>query len=268
METSNTKTSYLETNRKLWNSKAEVHVGSDFYKQEAFMQGATSLKPIELGLLGDVKGLKILHLQCHFGQDTLSLTRMGAKVTGVDLSDKAIEIARGLNEDLGLDARFIQCNVLELKDHLDEQFDIIFTSYGVLGWLPDLTAWAEVVQHFLKPKGKLVLVEFHPVLWLFDDDFTYIKYAYFKGEPIVETEKGTYADTTAAIENKYVEWEYSIGEVMTAILQKGLNIQHFQEYDASPYDCFNKAISTGDGNWYVEGMEGKFPMIFSLVAQK
>ncbi len=268
MKNDNLEQSYFDINQKLWNSKTEVHVGSDFYQMEAFKQGKTSLMPIELGLIGDITDLKILHLQCHFGQDTLSLARMGAKVTGVDLSDKAIQIARDLNEELGLDAQFIQCNVLELQQHLEGQFDIIFTSYGVLGWLPNLDDWAAIVKHFLKPNGKLVLVEFHPVLWLFDDDFTHIKYSYFKGAPIIEVEQGTYSDPNADIQNQYVEWEYSIGEVISALLQKGLKIEHFQEYDSSPYNCFKKAVEVTKGNWQVEGLQGKIPMVFSLIVRK
>ena len=268
MKNDHTKASYLEINRKLWNSKTEVHIQSAFYQMEAFKKGATSLKSIELGLLGDISGLKILHLQCHFGQDTLSLARMGAEVTGVDLSDKAIKVARELNNELGLNVRFIECNVLELKEQLNEQFDLIFTSYGVLGWLPNLDAWANIVQHFLKPDGKLILAEFHPVLWLFDDNFTHIKYSYFKGEPIQETETGTYTDLDANIENEYVEWEYSIGEVLSALLKQGMQIQHFQEYDYSPYNCFKKAVAVGESQWQVEGLKGKIPMVFSLLAIK
>lgn len=268
MKKSNSNQSYFDINQKLWNSKTEVHIGSDFYQMEAFKQGTTSLKPIELGLLGDVSGLKILHLQCHFGQDTLSLARMGADVTGVDLSDRAIEVARELNDELGLHARFIQCNVLELKEQLNEKFDLIFTSYGVLGWLPNLDDWADVVQYFLKPNGQLILVEFHPVLWMFDEEFTRIQYSYFKGAPIIETEQGTYGDPTAPIQNEYVEWEYSIGETITALMKQDLHITHFQEYNSSPYDCFKKAVSLGDGTWQVEGLQGKIPMIFSLQAVK
>lgn len=268
MKNENISQKYAEINRKLWNSKTKVHVSSAFYQMEAFKEGTSSLKSIELGLLDDISSLKVLHLQCHFGQDTLSLARMGAEVLGVDLSDEAISVARKLNEELRLNARFLQCNVLELKEHLEEQFDVIFTSYGVLGWLPDLNAWAEVVQHFLKPNGKLVLVEFHPVLWLFDDDFIHIKYSYFKGKAINETEQGTYANPDAEIENEYVEWEYSIGELLSALLDQGLQIQHFQEYDYSPYDCFKKAVSVGEDRWQVEGLQEKIPMTFSLVATK
>ncbi|MFM7619546.1 MAG: class I SAM-dependent methyltransferase, partial [Bacteroidota bacterium] len=161
----------FELNRTSWNKRVAVHMKSDFYFLEEFLKGRTSLNEIELNLLGDIRGKSILHLQCHFGQDTLSLARMGAEVTGVDLSDEAIEKAKALNAQMGLNAEFICCNVYDLKNHLDKKFDLVFTSYGTIGWLPDLDRWAEVVSHFLKPSGTFLFVEFHPVMWMFDNEF-------------------------------------------------------------------------------------------------
>jgi 2-polyprenyl-3-methyl-5-hydroxy-6-metoxy-1,4-benzoquinol methylase len=115
-------------------------------------------KSIELELLGNVKGLSILHLQCHFGQDSLSLARMGAHVTGIDLSDKAIKTAQELNAELHLNAEFICSDIYDLPQHLNKQFDIVFTSYGTIGWLPDLNKWAQIIHHFLKPEGKFIFV--------------------------------------------------------------------------------------------------------------
>src|SRR3569833_2969415 len=169
---------YFEENKKLWNQRTTVHKDSSFYDVTSFLGGKSSLNEIELREIGDVKGIKILHLQCHFGMDSLSLARMGADVTGVDLSDAAIEEARKLNEELSLGAKFICCNVYELKNHLEEQFDIVFTSYGVIGWLPDLNKWAEIIGHFLKPGGFFYMAEFHPVVWMLDEDFKEVKYSY------------------------------------------------------------------------------------------
>src|SRR6187551_1118010 len=160
---------YLDINKASWNQRTAVHVASDFYGVDAFVKGKSSLQQIELGLLGDVAGKSILHLQCHFGQDTLSLARLGAKVTGVDLSDVAITEARKLARELGLSTDFICCNVYDLPQQLEQQFDVVFTSYGAIGWLPDLDRWAQIVRRFLKPGGRLVLVEFHPFVWMFDD---------------------------------------------------------------------------------------------------
>nr|HMQ81182.1 class I SAM-dependent methyltransferase [Ignavibacteria bacterium] len=137
---------YIEVNRDLWNKKTPVHVTSEFYDVASFKKGKSSLNPAELEALGDVSGKSLLHLQCHFGMDTLSWARLGAKVTGVDLADKAIDAARELNAELGLDAEFICSDVFDLKNVLDKKYDIVFTSYGTIGWLPDLDKWADIVS--------------------------------------------------------------------------------------------------------------------------
>lgn len=162
---------YLAVNKELWNHKTHIHLKSDFYEVEAFKKGKTSLKPIELALLGDVKGKSILHLQCHFGQDSMCLSRMGADVTGVDISDVAIHEATTLSTELGLNTTFVCCDVYAAKELITEKFDIVFTTYGTIGWLPDMDKWADIVSHFLKPTGKFVFVELHPVVWIFDAQF-------------------------------------------------------------------------------------------------
>ena len=178
---------YIEINKQSWNKKTSTHLTSDFYDVEGFLNGNSSLNEIELELLGDVKGKSILHLQCHFGQDTISLGRLGARTTGIDLSDKAIESAIELAEKAGIEASFICCDIYDLPNHLNEQFDIVYTSYGTLGWLPDIDKWAKIVSRYLKPDGKFVFVEFHPVVWMFDDDFQEINYNYYNSEAIIET---------------------------------------------------------------------------------
>ncbi|HEY0897662.1 MAG TPA: class I SAM-dependent methyltransferase, partial [Sphingobacteriaceae bacterium] len=170
---------YIEINRQSWNNRTAAHLNSAFYDMPAFLEGKSSLKAIELKLLGDLKGKSALHLQCHFGQDTISLERLGATVTGVDLSDQAIESARSIAAQLGSGARFICCNVYDLADHLDGQFDVVFSSYGTISWLPDLAAWARLITRFLKPGGTFVFAEFHPVVWMFDDHFRQVRYNYF-----------------------------------------------------------------------------------------
>src|SRR5205085_9859662 len=165
--------------------RTTVHKDSSFYNLAGFKNGETVLTPIELNELTDVKGKSMLHLQCHFGMDSLDWEKRGAEVTGVDLSDAAINEAVALNNELKLNAKFICSNVYDLKDHLDEKFDIVFTSYGTIGWLPDLDQWSGIVSHYLKPGGTFYIAEFHPVLWMFDDDFTYIKYYYINRELIL-----------------------------------------------------------------------------------
>lgn len=259
---------YLDINRNSWNAKVEPHLKSDFYFVEEFLKGRSSLNSIELDILGDVSGKKILHLQCHFGQDSISLSRMGAKVTGVDLSDKAIETARNLAVKCNVDTEFIQSDVYALPEILDEKFDIVYTSYGTIGWLPDLEKWAKVISHFLKPNGKLVFVEFHPVVWMYDDDFTHVKYSYFNEKPIVETYEGTYADKTAEIKQDYIMWNHSTSEVLNNLIQQNLEIKSFSEYDWSPYPCFLHNDEFEKGKWRIPQFGNKVPHVFSVVATK
>lgn len=259
---------YLEINKKTWNEKTDIHVNSEFYANDDFLNGKSSLNDIELKLLGDLRGKSILHLQCHFGQDTLSFARMGAKSTGVDLSDKAIAKANEFNKILNLDAKFICCDIYDLPNHLDEQFDIVFTSYGTIGWLPDLDKWANVVSRFLKPLGKFVFAEFHPILWMFDNNFKEVFYSYFNVEPIIEEETGTYANKNASLETKTITWNHPTSEVLNALIQSGLEINSFNEYDYSPYNCFNETEEFEPGKFRIKHLQNKIPMVFSLTATK
>jgi len=259
---------YFDENKKLWDQRTVVHKDSSFYDVESFFQGKSSLNEIELRELGNVEGRKILHLQCHFGMDSLSLVRMGADVTGVDLSDTAIEEARKLNAQLSLNAKFICCNVYDLKDHLNDQFDIVFTSYGVIGWLPDLNKWGEIISHFLKPGGFFYMAEFHPVVWMLDEDFKEVKYYYHNHETIVMNAQGTYTDRHANIQGKEYSWNHSISEVLNALLEQNLQLEFFNEYSYSPYPCFRNVVQGSDGNWRVLGLEDKIPMVYSLKTVK
>ncbi|WP_430935334.1 class I SAM-dependent methyltransferase [Saccharicrinis sp. 156] len=259
---------YLKINQDLWDRKTDIHFDSDFYNVKAFKQGKDSLNQVELELLGDVRGKRMLHLQCHFGMDTISLARHGAMVTGIDLSGKAISRAKQLNGELGMSARFIQSDVYQLPEMLDQEFDIVFTSYGTIGWLPDMEKWAQVISRFLKPRGRFVMVEFHPVVWMFSYDFKKVEFDYLNTGPIVEVQEGTYADTNADIKGKSVCWNHGLGEVQNALIKSGLEITDVQEYDYSPYDCFQNTVEIETGKFQIEGLQGKLPMLFSLVAQK
>jgi ubiquinone/menaquinone biosynthesis C-methylase UbiE len=259
---------YISINKELWNAKTPHHLKSGFYDVKGFMQGASSLKPVELGLLGDVKGKSLLHLQCHFGQDTLSLARMGARVTGMDISDESIKQANLIAGQLGLEAEFICCDIYDLPQYSDKEFDIVFTSYGVLGWLPDLDAWAGIVSRFLKQGGVFVMVEFHPVVWMFDDEFKEVAFSYFNREPIIETLEGTYANRDAPIALKEVGWNHGLGEVLGSLLKHGLEIREFEEYDHSPYDCFKNTEKTPEGNYRIKRMGDRIPLMYSVKAVK
>lgn len=264
----NPEENYIEINRQSWNNRTDTHLKSDFYDLDGFLKGNSSLNDIELNLLGDIKGKTILHLQCHFGQDTISLSRLGADVTGVDLSDKAIESARQIAKTTQSNAKFICCNIYELPNHLNEVFDIVFASYGTIGWLPDLDKWAKIISQFLKPNGQFVFVEFHPVVWMFDDNFDKIDYRYFNSGAIVETQNGTYADRTAEITISDVSWNHSISEVLNSLLKNGLEIKSFDEFDYSPYNCFNKTTEFEPNKFRIEHLSDKIPMVYSINATR
>lgn len=257
---------YIAINRASWNEKVDPHVQSEFYDLDGFIKGNSSLNSIELELLGDVKGKSILHLQCHFGQDSLSLARMGAKVTGVDLSDKAITKANELAEQLKLDATFICCDIYDLPAHLDGQFDIVFTSYGTIGWLPDLNKWGSLISKYLKPSGKFVFVEFHPVVWMFDDAFDKVGYNYFNDGPIIEAEEGTYADRTAEISPTTISWNHSMSEVITSLIRNGLKIDTFNEFDYSPYNCFQHTVEFEPHKFRIAHLGNRIPMVYAITA--
>lgn len=257
---------YLQINKNSWNNRTSVHLSSEFYDVKSFLDGKSSLNSIELQLLEDIKDKSILHLQCHFGQDTISLSRLGAKSVGIDLSDKAIEAARNLAEKDNSDARFICADVYDLPDHLDEKFDIVFTSYGTIGWLPDLDKWAKIISHFLKHKGKFVIVEFHPLVWMFDDDFQRIEYRYFKSEAI-ETTESSYTEN-ADEKDEFISWNHGLGEVINSLVSNGLQVDSFDEYDYSPYNCFNQTEEFEPGKFRIKHLENKIPMVYSIAATK
>jgi SAM-dependent methyltransferase len=257
---------YLEVNRSLWNKRTDVHLGSLFYDVEAFVKGRQSLNEIELNLLGEIAGKNVLHLQCHFGQDTISLQRLGAKATGVDLSDRSVSAARDLTERTGTDAQFICCDVYELPTRLDGAFDIVFASYGAIPWLPDLDRWAAVVYRALKPGGRLVFVEFHPVVWMFDGDFASIGYSYFNTGAIAETETGTYADPDADFTAQSVTWNHAISEVVSSLIGSGLALKSFEEFSYSPYNCFRHTVEVAPRKYRISHLGDKIPMVYALVA--
>ncbi|NEN23230.1 class I SAM-dependent methyltransferase [Cryomorpha ignava] len=255
---------YLEVNRQTWNEKTKSHVGSDFYDQKNFLAGKSSLNQIELDLLGDVKGMSILHLQCHFGQDSISLSRMGAHVTGIDFSDTAIAEAEKFAKQVGADTRFVCCDVYSLPQMLTGNFDFVFTSYGTIGWLPDIDKWAGVVAHYLKPGGSFIMAEFHPVVWMFDNDFKEIQYRYFNDQPILETETGTYAEKDAPIRTKTITWNHALGEVCTALNNHGIALTQLREFDYSPYNIFPDSEEYEPGKFRMKKFGNKLPLIYAL----
>ena len=259
---------FFNTNKKAWNSKTPFHLKSELYDLEGFKKGNTSLKFIELEELGNVKNKSMLHLQCHFGQDSLSWARMGAKVTVVDFSDEAIKEARSLNDELNLGAKFIISNIYDIEEHLDEKFDIVYTSYGTIGWLPDLKEWGRLVSRYLKPGGIFYIVEFHTVLWMFDDDFKKFKYSYFNLGEIEEEVEGTYADLNAPLKQKQYGWNHPLSDVINSIVANGLQIEFLHEFPFSVYNVFPNSVKGKEGWWRINGFEDLIPMMFSIKAKK
>jgi len=261
---------YFETNKESWNNKVGVHRNSDFYDNEAFLNGKTSLCRLELEELGSVTGKKLLHLQCHFGQDTLSWSRMGAKCTGIDLSNEGIEEAKKLNTELELDANFIVSNVYDVSENVAGKFDIVFTSYGVVGWLPDLDLWATIIADKLNKGGVFYMAEFHPIVWMFDylSSPMELKYPYLKGEVIYEEYEGTYANNDAKITNKEYTWNHGLSEVVSALVKAGLEIEFLHEHLESPYNCLPNMVETDNNMYLIKEYKNLFPLIYSIKAIK
>jgi SAM-dependent methyltransferase len=259
---------YIALNKNTWNNKTEVHIASEFYDMKGFLDGKSTLNSIELVLLGDISNKKILHLQCHFGQDTMTFARMGAQATGIDFSEKAIEKSTEFSKQLNLDTSFICCDIYEAPKYLKDQFDIVFTSYGTIGWLPDLDKWAKVVSQFLKPGGQFIMADFHPVVWMYDNDFKEVFYSYFNIEPIIEDESGTYADRYSKIEAKTITWNHPISETLNALITNGIELNSFNEYDYSPYNCFNNTEEFEPNKFRIKTFENKIPMVYSIKGTK
>ncbi|HNL82849.1 MAG TPA: class I SAM-dependent methyltransferase [Chitinophagaceae bacterium] len=259
---------YFSINKDAWNKKTPVHVESSFYNQEAFLNGKNSLNDIELGLLGNIQDKNILHLQCHFGQDTISLSRLGAIATGVDIAENAINIAKQTANQLNLQTQFICCNIYDLSNYLNQKFDIVFTSYGTIGWLPDLDKWAKIINHFLQPNGQFIMVDFHPVVWMFDNDFQQVTYNYFNTGAILENEVGTYANKKTDIQFQTASWNHSIGEILNSLISNQFSINSFDEYDYSPYNCFNNTIEVETNKFRIKHMGNKLPMLYAIKATK
>ncbi|NOY87849.1 MAG: class I SAM-dependent methyltransferase [FCB group bacterium] len=252
-----------EKNRTAWNEMVEIHFRHPDYKVKEFLQGASTLKSIELTELGEVKGKSLLHLMCQFGLDTLSWARLGAQVTGVDISDKSIAYAKMLAEQTGLEADFIRADILDLKGRIDNKFDIVYQSYGTLCWLSDLDKWAEVVAYYLRPGGVLHLIDFHPIAVPWEEKDV----SYFKKGPYRYTNNVDYCDKDYIIKNELVEWQHKLSDIINAVIDAGLTVIHLNEFDKScspkERDWYEK-----DGYYYPPSGPPRYPLMFSLKAQK
>lgn len=268
----------IAENRARWEELAAIHPETEFYDVEAFLAGESSLYPLERAELGDAvgAGTTLLHLQCHFGLDTLSWAREGAEVVGVDFAETAIERARALAAEAGLAdrAEFVRSDVYEVPDRLDRAFEVVFSSYGTVYWLPDVDRWAEVVAACLDPGGVFYLAESHPFTRVFGEETTAeratLRYPYFgDAEPITVEEGGSYAAPDADLEHARSHgWAHGLGEIVTALLDAGLRLEFLHEHPWSEFRALDAMEADEAGRWWLPGLEHDLPFVFSLRARK
>lgn len=265
---------WARVNRAHWDEKVPVHVASEFYDLAPLRAGEGRLYPIEEAELPRIapngwNGLRVLHLQCHFGADTLVLAQRGATVVGLDFSMPAVRQARELATELGLDdrSRFICADLYGARHALPEPegFDVVYTTWGTIGWLPDVAEWARIIAWFLKPRGRLYFADGHPSAFVFDDPtddepaavldggparFPTPRFGYFDSEPADLDEPGDYADRDAVLANtRTVEWMHPLGQTLTALVEAGLTIDFVHEHDAVPWQMFSVLEPRGNGLW-------------------
>ncbi len=270
----------VRANRELWDGWTELHVPSDFYDVEGFKKGRETLDAVELdgvlGAVGEIRGKSLLHLQCHFGLDTLSWARRGARVTGVDFSEKAVAHARRLAGEVGLEARFLLADVTDTEAMVTalggERFDVVFTSHGVISWLPDLRPWARTVAATLRPGGTFFLGDSHPFCWMFDDEVVEpelrIRFDYRNPMALRYEEKGSYAVPDADFRGVSHSWQHTFEEIVGALIEAGLTVTSLREYDYLFWRWFPWMIKDDEGRYRLpEGMP-RIPLMFSLTATR
>jgi 2-polyprenyl-3-methyl-5-hydroxy-6-metoxy-1,4-benzoquinol methylase len=263
-----------QINRRRWDELVNIHARSAFYDVAAFKAGKCTLRPLEVAELGDVAGKSLLHLQCHFGLDTLSWARCGAHVTGVDFSSAAVEQARALAAEAGLAAEFVCSRVQDLPELHSGSYDVVFTSYGVLCWLPDLRPWAQTIARFLRPGGIFYMAEVHPFADVFDDRPTaeglQVVYPYFpQGGPLSEDATSTYADRTAIVENtRTYFWVHTLGQILTVLLEVGLRLEFVHEFPYCVYAKFSDMTQGVDGWYRARPPHELLPLMFSVKAHR
>ncbi|MCU7865616.1 MAG: class I SAM-dependent methyltransferase [Candidatus Thiodiazotropha sp. (ex Lucinoma borealis)] len=253
---------YFEMNRLGWDQRAKAHFESKFYDVEGFLAGHTSLREIELAELSKVRGKRLLHLQCHFGLDTLSWARQGAICTGVDVSPVGIHQARDLAERTKLHADFVCSDIYSYKRENTDPFDIVFTSYGAVCWLPDLNKWAEIVASNLVVGGTFYIVEFHPIYDLLAG------YSYFTpAVPDVE-EEGTYTENGADVVAKLATWAHPLSSVVNALVGVGIQVERVNEFPFSPYNCFEGMVEREPGRYYLSHRGHDVPIVYSITGKR
>jgi SAM-dependent methyltransferase len=270
---------YLEVNRLNWDERAPAHAASPDYGFDRFVADPGHLSDVvrfDLPLLGHVTGLTGIHLQCHIGTDTLSLARLGARMTGLDLSPVSLEQARRLTAEAGPAVDFVEADAYSAVQALDgRRFDLVYTGIGALCWLPDIDRWAGVVDDLLEPGGRLFLREGHPMMWAVDDrrtDVLSLGYSYFETEePWDEEEPGTYVETDVEFQhNRAISWNHGLGEIVTALLTRGFEVTGLVEHRSVPWDALpGRMVRDGDlDEWRLSDHGDRLPLTYTLQARK
>jgi 2-polyprenyl-3-methyl-5-hydroxy-6-metoxy-1,4-benzoquinol methylase len=260
---------YRSVNRAWWDERVPIHAAGEFYDVPGFLAGGDTLREFEKAEVGDVTGRRLVHLQCHFGLDTLSWARRGAAVTGLDFSVPAIETARELAARCGLDARFVVSDVYDAQAALGETYDIVYTGLGALCWLPDLERWARVAAGLVRPGGFVYLSEFHPAGDMLDDEEgRTVAYDYFDRGPRHWDEPGTYTDMTAKTgNNRSVEFNHGLGDVVSALAAAGLRVEFLHEHDHTLFRRFTTLERVGTEYRQPAGRP-RVPLMYSLRAAR
>jgi SAM-dependent methyltransferase len=268
---------YLELNRANWDDRVPAHLGSADYSVQRFIDDPEFLSDVvrfDLPLLGDVEGLRAVHLQCHIGTDTVSLARLGASMTGLDFSGRAVEAARKLAAAAGADVTFVQSDLYAAAEALGSGgFDLVYTGVGALTWLPDIREWARVVATLLRPGGRLFIRDGHPMLWCLedgrDDDLLVVRYQYFEtAGPLVTDLPDTYVATDVVIEHGLTHsWNHGLGEIVTALLEAGLTLTGLVEHDSVPWEALpGQMVRAGGGEWRLAENPERVACTFTLQA--
>jgi SAM-dependent methyltransferase len=256
---------YHEFNREGWNRRTDPHFQHPNYKVKEFLAGRLSLHPLERDEVGDVRGRKLLHLQCHFGLDTLSWACLGARVTGIDISDRSIERANELKERTGLEARFIRCDLFDLPDVLDDEFDIVYTSYGVTWWMSDIERWGQVAARYVRKGGFFYVADDYPALGMLDGDKKVYE-PYFH-QPEAEYYEGEGDYCVKDLEVKEYGWRWTLGDIVTSLCKAGLRIEFLHEFPFGVYAAYPTLVKDGDW-WYYSDRKDDVPMTYSIKATK
>jgi len=265
-------------NQANWNERAALHAASPDYQVQLFIASPTHLSEVvrfDLPRLGDIRGLRAVHLQCHIGTDTLSLARLGAQISGLDFSFASLEQARKLANACGEHITFVEASIYDATKALGAQaFDLVYTGIGALNWLPHIDDWARNVAALLKPGGRLFLREMHPVLMSLDEscqDALQIAYPYFEhSEPIIWDDEKTYVETDAVLTATTThEWNHGLGEIITALLRHGMRLTALEEHTSLPWEALPGQMSLGeDGEWRLNSQPERLPLSYTLQAVK